>query len=139
MRIREILIDLNWFMTAFVFLKTKRMISFLIPVVSYDGDPEIAPGGEKKLRIAFRNHTGEYDNKLYNLELRWWLPEGFSVEGCGKTFRLPHYTPHNRGQATPFEVTVKAGETVEAVNRCVLEITAVGRSIPMYIPIVLLG
>ena len=113
--------------------------TFLTVIVSYDGDPEIAPRGEKKLKFTFRNHTGEYDNKLYNLELRWWLPEGFSVEGFGKTYRLSHYTPHNRGVCAPFEVTLKAGDHVEPVNRCVLEITAVGRSVPMYIPIVLLG
>ena len=113
--------------------------TFLTATVSYDGDPEIAPGEEKKLKISFRNHTGEYDNKLYNLELRWWLPEGFCVEGCAKTYRLPHYTAHNRGVGAPFEVAIKAGEQVEALNRCVLEVTAVGRSIPMYIPIVLLG
>lgn len=113
--------------------------TFLTATVSYDGDPEILPGGEKKLRFSFRNHTDEYDNKLYNLEFRWWLPEGFSVEDCTRTYRLPHYTAHNHGVGAPFEVTVKAGERVKAVNRCVLEVTAVGRSIPMYIPIVFLG
>ena len=35
--------------------------------------------------------------------------------------------------------TLQAGECVDAVNRCVLEITADGRITPMYIPITLLG
>jgi len=35
--------------------------------------------------------------------------------------------------------TLQAGECVDAVSRCVLEITAEGRITPMYIPITLLG
>jgi hypothetical protein len=37
------------------------------------------------------------------------------------------------------EFTLTAGESVAAVNRCVLEIVAEGRPAPMYIPITLLG
>ena len=62
---------------------------------------------------------------------------GFSVSGR-KTAVLTHVTGHSKGECL-LEYTLSAGETIEAVNRCVLEITAVGRPTPMYIPITLLG
>ena len=71
------------------------------------------------------------------LTMRWWLPDGFSVSGR-KTAVLTHVTGHSKGECL-LEYTLSAGETIEAVNRCVLEITAVGRPTPMYIPITLLG
>ena len=112
--------------------------AFLTAIVSYDGDPEIAPMGEKKLHIKLKNNYKIYDNALYNLELRWWLPEGFSVKGGQKSITLPHRNSHQFGNCE-LDFTVKAGERVEATNRCVLEVTAKGRSLPLYIPVVLVN
>jgi len=112
--------------------------SFLSATLSYDGDPEITPFGEKKIHIAFRNNDEVYDNALYNLNLRWWLPQGFTVEGGRKSMTLTHKNAHQTGSCA-LDVVIKAGEHIEAVNRCVLEVTAVGRSAFLYIPVVLLG
>ena len=112
--------------------------AFLTAIVYYDGDPEIAPMGEKKVHIKFKNNYKVFDNALYNLELRWWLPDGFSIEGGRKSLTLTHKNSHQTASCE-IDVTIKAGESVEAMNRCVLEVVGVGRSIPMYIPVVLLG
>ncbi len=112
--------------------------AFVTAIVSYDGDPEITPNGEKKIHIQFRNNHDAFDNTLYNLNLRWWLPDGFSVEGGRKMLTLTHRNAHQTASCD-LDVTIKAGDTVDAVSRCVLEVTATGRSIPLYIPIVLLG
>ncbi len=112
--------------------------TFITAIIAYDGDPEISANGEKKLHITLKNNFTVFDNKLYNLELRWWLPDGFTVEGAKNSVALPHYNAHQRAKCE-FDVIIKAGETVNAQNKCVLEVSAMGRSIPLYIPIVLLG
>jgi ADP-ribosylglycohydrolase len=112
--------------------------AFLSAILSYEGEPEIAPFEEKKLHITFKNNNQVYDYRRYNLELRWWLPDGFTVEGGKRGMRLCYKNTHISGDLD-LDVTIRAGDTVEAVNRCVLEVTAVGRSIPLYIPIVLLS
>ena len=112
--------------------------AFIKATVSFDGDPEIAPMGEKKIHITFINDYRVYDDNLYNLTLRWWLPEGFSVEGCRKGITLMHKNAHQTA-SYDLDLVIKAGENVDAVNRCVLEVTADGRVTPLYVPIVLIG
>lgn len=106
--------------------------------VVLDGAPEIAPLGERKVRIVVSNNYGAFDGSLYNLTLRWWLPDGFSAEGGRKAVVLPRKDSHNDATCA-VEFTLRAGESVNAVNRCVLEIVGEGRITPMYIPITLLG
>lgn len=112
-------------------------IGFMEAEVTLDGAPEIAPMQEKKLHITFFNTLRAYDPMLYNLSLRWWLPDGFAVEGKQRV-TLMHRNAHQNGRAEA-DFTLRAGETVSASNRCVLEVTADGRPTAMYIPVVLLG
>jgi hypothetical protein len=87
--------------------------------------------------VKLTNRRAVLDNKPYCLTARWWLPDGFTVRGK-QTAVLFHRNSHNPGTCT-MEFTLTAGESVAAVNRCVLEIVAEGRPAPMYIPITLLG
>ena len=111
---------------------------FVTGTVCYDGAPDITPNGEKKLTIHFENNTEVYGSTPYYLNLRWLLPEGFTVEGGKDSIRLPHVNAHYDGTCDA-EFTIRAGERVEPVNRVVLEVTADGRSAAGYAPIVLLG
>ena len=79
----------------------------------------------------------EYDNQPYPANLRWWLPEGFTVEGKKALF-IPRNDRHTGGVASA-DFVIKASENVEAQNRVVLEITSPGRHTSLYVPIVLLG
>lgn len=103
------------------------------------GGPDIAPLGEKEIVLRFTNNMGIYDAKNYALSFRWWLPDGFSVKGDkGMTLRNTVYaraTPEDRTA----RVTITAPEKLERNNRCVLEVTAISRPTPLYIPIMLLG
>ena len=99
--------------------------------------PGIVPGGEKTLRIRFENIIDSTGNMPCNLRLRWFLPDGFAVDGP-RGMVLPHATAHNY-QSTTREFTVRVGERVEAENRLVLEVAADGRPIPLYVPVMLLG
>ena len=110
---------------------------FAFVEVALDSAPDIEPMGEKRVTVKLKNRRYVLDNKPYSLTTRWWLPDGFTVRGK-QTAILYHGNSHNPCGAT-LEYTLTAGEAVEAVNRCVLEITAVGRPTPVYIPITLLG
>lgn len=101
--------------------------------------PDIAPGEARSVTLKFTNNWRVFDKCQYNLTLRWWLPEGFTVEGGKQCVMLPRMDPHYPDACCSTRFTLRAGETVNAHNRCVLEIVAEGRITPMYIPIVLLG
>ena len=108
----------------------------LIADTVLDRAPEIAPEGEIGVVAYVRAHRSLGDDIL-NLKCRWWLPEGFSVEGR-KTAILPNINPHEKGIVT-LNFKLRAGENVDQINRCVLEIVAEGRFASLYIPVVLLG
>lgn len=106
--------------------------------VVLDGAPDIAPLGERRVSVTVTNNGQVFDRGYYNLNLRWWLPEGFVAEGGRQTLMLPRKDRRQSGTIAT-EFTLRAGETVGAANRCVLEIVAEGRPTPMYIPVLLLG
>lgn len=55
-----------------------------------------------------------------------------------RMYTIEHFDKHKMGHVR-FDIVIHAGEIVEPINRCVLEVTAVGRPTAMYIPIVLIG
>ncbi|MBQ8409796.1 MAG: ADP-ribosylglycohydrolase family protein [Clostridia bacterium] len=100
--------------------------------------PDIKPGEEIKVNVLMRNNIHAYENMYHSMSMRWWLPDGFSVDCSSQTITLPSWNPHVDG-ACGFSFTIKAGDKVEPINRCVLELTATDRMTPMYAPITLLG
>ena len=114
--------------------------TFVSADVVLDRAPDVAPNSEIKVSLTCTNNWNVYDNGQYNLTLRWWLPEGFTTEGGRQTLYLPRYS-RTRGEpaACTTEFTIRAGDRVAPLNRCVLEIVGEGRITPMYIPITLLG
>ncbi len=106
--------------------------------VTLDREADIEPMGEIGVHFDIRNNCAPYDSGYYNLELRWWLPEGFSVSGAKKMYTIEYPNGHSDGHVC-FDAVILAGETVEPINRCVLEITAIGRPSSLYLPITLIG
>ena len=109
--------------------------AFMVADVSLSS-PEITPMGEVKVHLDLSSKM-EYDNQPYPANLRWWLPDGFIVEGKKALF-IPRNDRHTGGVASA-DFVIKASENVEAQNRVVLEITSPGRHTSLYVPIVLLG
>ena len=101
-----------------------------------DGAPDIEPNGEKTLVVSVYAHRALGD-EVINLNCRWWLPEGFVVNG-GQTAIITQKNSHDSGIAT-LKYTLKTGERIEAVNRLVLEIMPMGRCMSLYVSVVLLG
>ncbi|MBQ9115472.1 MAG: ADP-ribosylglycohydrolase family protein [Clostridia bacterium] len=106
--------------------------------VTLSASPDISPLGEIGVHIDFDGNVPRHENSPYNLTLRWILPEGFTAEGGKLAVRLDEASPHGPAYAYT-DFVIKAGETVSAVNRLVLEVIPEGRHTAMYIPIILLG
>jgi len=98
--------------------------------------PEIAPQGQCKVHIRFKNNYG-FENMQHPLSLRWLLPEGFSASGKSNVM-LYGYDKHGKG-AAEVDVVIQAGDKVEPQNRIVLEVTAPGRHTALYASFLLLG
>ena len=112
--------------------------TFLSADVVVEDGPDVTPMGEKKVKFTFINNYAAFDRGYYDLTLRWWLPEGFTVSGGKTALMLPRKDRRQTGTVST-EFTITAGESVAPTNRAVLEIVGEGRHTPMYIPVVLLG
>ena len=101
------------------------------------GDPKIKAGEPYKIKVRFENnwaHVSAIDPRMH--KLRWFTPDGISVSG-EKCVYLHHYNSHYSGIAeAEFEILA---ESVEPINRIVLEIVTEGRLTAGYVPIVLFG
>ncbi|MCL2646827.1 MAG: ADP-ribosylglycohydrolase family protein [Phycisphaerales bacterium] len=103
-------------------------------LIEFDGPPQIQPNAEIALKVTV-THTRCVSYNRY--ELRWLLPEGFSVIS-GKTNLIAKW---GRGadNVNIAEVKIKAGEKVQPINRLILEITSPSRAVPLLVPITLLA
>ena len=113
--------------------------------VTYDRAPDIAPGEELGVTVSFIHHvaykmrnSSAFGNIPFAMTLRWWTPDGFTVEGK-HSLVLEHNTSHHRNPQKDLHFTIKAGERVEAQNRLVLEVVTDGRPNACYVPLVLMG
>ena len=118
--------------------------------VTYDRAPDIAPGEELGVTLRLlhpvqsreKRNSAAFGNVPYSLNLRWWLPEGFTVEGKRSVFLYHHTSRDGYPGRVPYHdirCVIRAGEQVEAVNRLVLEVMADGRPTAAYVPLVLMG
>ncbi len=109
-------------------------------LVEFDEEPRLEPNGELTGRITVRQRTFP-EQKHYQLE--WILPEGWRVSGRRALYYNPStiisYQPGEPmpGASAPFTLT--AGEEVAAKNELLLKISVTGRSMPLIIPINILG
>lgn len=78
-----------------------------------------------------------YDSAHYSLKFRWWLPEGFTVEG-NKSSYVGSLGDYKYGTSVVETFKIKTTKT-EAVNRLVLEVSTPDRPTMTYLPITLLG
>lgn len=140
--------DIHTKLVEFVTQKVKPITSGLVPYsiyeenvfmnaqVSLDRAPDIAPGEEIGVHVTLRSKC-YFENENRNMTMRWILPEGFTATGK-KSLMMKAFNPHSAGVAE-CDFVIKAGDTVDCVNRVILEINATSRCTPMYIAIPLMG
>ena len=106
---------------------------FLKAVVEYEKDPVIAPGETFPIRITF-HHLYE-QTLLANVDVT--LPEGFTANYRKSVFI--NYNNQKPRFGTVYEMTVTAGEVLEAKNDITIKVTHPVNAQPLYIPITVLG
>lgn len=106
-------------------------------VVYYDDGADIKPNDKKTVHLHFINNYYKFGRIPYMLNLRWFLPEGWYVEGP-KCVQLLHPTAHSDATAD-VDFIITTPEKIENVNRIILEIVANGRPTVGLIPITLIG
>jgi ADP-ribosylglycohydrolase len=124
---------------------SKQLIS--IPGKSYDTDfiwgkcrveyldePDINPGESVRVKLTVTNQI----TAPKHIQLKWHLPEGWSVSGVRKDYVLGTPTRYTKPYVE-IEATITAGTSVEATNRIICEITTPGRPTAGLVPIVLIG
>lgn len=112
-------------------------------LVEYEHEPIIAPNGELKMKITCTLNGNMAEQKLFNL--KFYLPEGWRAEGRKHVHASMISGSHgmriyslDHGFSTT-EITLVAGENVEARNRGVIEITTPERPTPILVPLMILG
>lgn len=104
--------------------------------VTLAGEPVLSAMDEIGVSVSLQAKISLEDEPR-DLKLRWILPEGWSATGR-RTVMLHGFDPHATGHRT-LDFVIRAGETVEAENRVVLEISETGRFAPLYCSFVILG
>lgn len=98
--------------------------------VDLDKAPSIAPSETLGVKLTLRNKF----RSQKHFEVRFLLPEGWSVSG-----RKDLAAKQVGGKPAVGEYVIKAGDTVAAKNRAVIEISCEGHSDVALIPLVILG
>ena len=103
---------------------------------------DVSPNTQKKIRVIVRANNdmaGSWHIPL-RMRIRWWLPEGCSIEGRESIF-ISGYQPTRRADGGIREecYVLSIGERVTSETRVVAEITANGHVQSLYLPIVLVG
>lgn len=104
--------------------------------VEYDNEPRIMANGTLSGKMTFElNQDPEFPGQRH-FHLRWFLPEGWRVDGEKNVF-VCHKGWGNDCSQPSFTIT--ANENVEALNRLVVEVTTPARLSPLYIPMNIMG
>lgn len=82
------------------------------------------------------NNVKAYGNQPYTIRVKLWLPEGFRADKQEFDIFAPHWTPFTTDcLSEEVEVTIKAEENVQSVNRILLEIGAINRYTKAFAPV----
>jgi len=115
-------------------------LGYATAIVSYENGTDIKPNEEKKISVRIINNVKAYGNKPNTIRIKVWLPEGFTADKTEVDVLAPHWTPFTTDCISEkVEITVKAGENLQATNKVLLEIGALGRYTQAYVPVIFLN
>lgn len=106
-------------------------------VISYDCDPLLSAGEERKLTLRFINNVKAYGNQPYTVRVEVLLPEGFEADKTDFNVYLPHWTSLTPDcESGPVEITLRAPEKLQAVSRVYIRFSLAGRYAIHTVPVV---
>lgn len=108
---------------------------FASVLVEYPHAPTVSPMGELDCRVSviIKSVYAKQDHYTFH----WHLPEGWSVDGPRSVFAAPLWY-QNEGHATA-NIKIRAGESVEAINRLILEVCCPDHAMPVLVPVTVIG
>lgn len=99
--------------------------------IEFDDEPIMAPDSEIKVKMRLFNNLPD----PRHLQIKLHLPEGWVASDWNRNVYLDHQKPDGE----MWEATIHAGESVDAINTVLVEITSVGRPTIGVVPFVILG
>ncbi|MBR4979496.1 MAG: hypothetical protein IKX77_02980, partial [Clostridia bacterium] len=102
--------------------------------IDFDDKPSISPNGEIGIKVTVTNKI--VSQKHYGV--RFVLPCGWTVSGKKDIYVKNKKHEYGHGKVSENYV-IRAGDTVEAKNRIIIEITCEGHSDTALVPLVILG
>lgn len=104
-------------------------------IVEFFEKPEITCGESIKVRIRFFNKI--YDQRHLNIKLH--LPETWTCSPYKHDVQMKKMVYQETDYGHAWEVTITAGERVEAINKAIVEVSSPGRPTTLFIPIIIAG
>ena len=108
--------------------------------VIFENGADVRPNEQTKLRIRFKTCERLIGNMVpLRLTLRWWLPDGWSVDGQMRVTLSGGNQRRKEWETPVVEYVLTAPDRISPENRIVVEVLADQRPSPLYLPIVLMG
>jgi hypothetical protein len=102
--------------------------------VLYPDGINVQPGSETRIRISLKNQLPD----PRHIDVTYYLPDGFILQKGPRHVNLPHKNSINQGSCE-LDITIQAGDRVDAVNRGIIQMVAAGRPTVMLIPLLFFG
>ena len=97
----------------------------------------IVAGEEKTLNVRVLNNVKAYGNLPHTVRIKLWLPEEFTADKTEFDVFAPHWTPFTLDCISEEkEIKLKVGETVQAINEVLIEVSVLGSYAREFIPVV---
>lgn len=128
---------------------TRKPYSFTVEsvyataLVEYEREPIITAGGQLKLTLSATLNRNMAEQKHFRV--KFYLPEGWKAEGKMHIHASAPSGPHHGLDYSAFvgfnktEITITAPESIEGINRGVIELTSPERPNPILVPLAILG
>ena len=103
---------------------TQKKVGCVTAIIGCKEGFGIAAGQEKTLEIKILNNVKAYGNLPHTVRIKLWLPEELTADKSELDIFAPHWTPFTLDCISESKtIKLKAGETVNAVNEVLVEVS----------------
>lgn len=116
---------------------SQKKVGCITAIVECKNGLEIKAGQEKTIGIRILNNVKAYGNLPHTVKVKLWLPNGFTADKTEFDILAPHWTAFTADCISEIkEISLKAGETVNATNEVLVEISVSGSYAREFIPLI---
>lgn len=115
----------------------QKKVGCVTAIVESKNGLEIKAGQEKTIGIRILNNVKAYGNLPHTVKVKLWLPNGFTADKTEFDILAPHWTAFTADCISEIkEISLKAGESVNATNEVLVEISVSGSYAREFIPLI---